>query len=98
VLRNFLLEMDQLAEGLVECDLDGGALDVPLRLLVAPRQPQEQITRGGDPTRQRQVDEGAERVPEPAARKLRPEAQRRERGVLRLVQAVEQRTASQNST
>ncbi len=86
-----LLEMDQAAERLFlrHFDLDLG--QIPLRLFIALGDPQEQIARGGEAARKRPVRERTERMPEPAARPFRHEAQRRERHVLRLVKTVEHR-------
>src|SRR5881394_3097370 len=81
--------MQQLAERLVGGDVE--LAEIPGRLLVAAGQPQKKIAGGGDPPRDRQVSERAERMVEPAAGKLRPETPGSERGVLSLVQAVEHR-------
>jgi hypothetical protein len=81
--------MQQVAERLFEDDLDLGLADVPLRLLVAPGEAQEQVARGRHAPRHRQVRPGAERVPEPAARQLGDQAKRHQSGVLRLIKAVE---------
>jgi hypothetical protein len=83
-----LLEMDKLAEGLVERQLDLGFPDVPLRFLVAPGQAQKEIAGGSDAPRHGQVGPGAEGVAEPAVGQLGPKAQRRKRAVLCLVEAV----------
>jgi hypothetical protein len=91
-------EMHQLAERLVELDdrihrdalaVDDGAVDVPGRLLVALRDAQEKLARSGDAARHRRVAERAERVAEPAARRLGGNAPRPEHLVLRFEQFVQ---------
>jgi hypothetical protein len=81
-------EVHQLAERQVERDFHARLGDAPLGLFVAAGEPQEQIARGGDALGERQVDEGTERVVEPASRQLRHEAPWRKRHVLRFVQAI----------
>src|SRR6266850_1593895 len=73
----------------VERHLELDALQVPLRLLVAPGESQEQVAGRGQALGMRQVDERAEGVAEPAPRKLSPEAERNERLMLCFVETVE---------
>ena len=63
--------------------------DVPRRLLVALGDAQEELAGSGEASRERQVDERAEGMPEPAARELRPVPPGRERHMLSLVKAIE---------
>jgi len=81
--------VDQAAERPLERDLDLGAVDPPRRLVVATGDAQEKIARRREPAGERQVDERAERMTEPAARELSPIAQRLQRHVLSLVETVE---------
>src|SRR5262249_62429436 len=60
------LEMQQLAERLVEGDFDLGLGNVPGRLLVALRDSQEQLAGRGEPSGEGRVSERTEWVPEPA--------------------------------
>src|SRR3989449_9108596 len=79
----------QAAERLVERDFELDAFQVPLRLLIAPGEPQEQVAGRGEALGERQVDERAEGVAKPSPRKLSPEAQRNERLMLCFVKTVE---------
>src|SRR5438045_2302992 len=81
--------MNQAAKGLFLRHLDINVIEVPRRFLVAVGDAQEQIARSRHAPRDRQMRQRTERIPEPAARPLGHETQRRERQVLRLVKTVE---------
>jgi len=89
LLGRLLLEVHELAERLVERHFELDAFQVPLRLLVAPGEPQEQVAGCGQALGERQVDERAEGMAKPSPRKLSPEAQRDERLMLCFVKTVE---------
>src|SRR5688572_28367708 len=81
--------MHQITKGFCQDDLRLGLGKVPRRLLVTLGDAQEDVARGGEAPGERQVDERAERMPEPAARELGPVAPGRQGHVLSLVKAIE---------
>src|SRR5688572_32731737 len=86
--------MHQIAKGFCQDDLRLGLGKAPRRLLVALGDAQEDVARGGEAPGERQVDERAERMSEPAAPELGPEAPAGQGLVKRLMNAIDNSIAN----